>query len=345
MALQVIGCEVVPQLLAKLMAEARVVGPQRREGKDQWAFADVKDPCAVDLEYLSTTLPAKKYAFPPVEKLLRYELTERPVMEAVVESEPIVLFGVHPCDIYGLRALDLAFSDQNVDPNYSARRSQMRIVGVDCQPDEHCFCGSMGTASASDGYDLFLTPIASGYMAETATEAGEQMLEGLPTREATAAEMAEVKERLARKIQETSRVNAEVHSLPMLLSGLSESKHWEEHAGRCYSCGTCNLVCPTCYCFDVLDQMELNLTQGTKERQWDGCMLEAFGKVATGENFREEREDRLRHRFYRKYSYLFTKHGRPFCCGCGRCVRQCLVHIDPVEVLNDLICEAEGRQG
>ena len=345
MALQVIGCEVIPQLLAKLMAEGRVVGPQRREGTEQWAFADVKDPCDVDLEYISTTLPAKKYAFPPVEKLLRYELTERPVMEAVVESEPLVIFGAHPCDIYGLRALDLAFSDQNVDPNYEARRSQMRIVGVDCKPDKYCFCGSMGTASPNDGYDLFLSPITGGYVAETVTEAGAQMLEGLPTREATAAELAEVKERLARKIQETSRVNVEVHSLPMLLSGLENSKHWEEHAEKCYSCGTCNLVCPTCYCFDVLDQMALSLDRGTKEREWDGCMLEAFGKVAGGENFREEREERLRHRFYRKYSYLFTKHGRPFCCGCGRCVRQCLVHIDPVEVLNDLIVEAEGRQG
>jgi len=280
-----------------------------------------------------------------VETLLRYELAERPVMEAVVESEPIVLFGIHACDIYGLRALDIAFSDQNVDPNYAARRSQMRIVGVDCKPDDYCFCGSMGSATPTEGFDLFLTPVAGGYLAETATEAGAAMLTGLPTREATSEELAEAKARLARRTQETSKLSAEVHSLPLILSGLSGSANWEKHAERCYSCGTCNLVCPTCYCFNVTDKMALSLDQGNKDREWDGCMLEEFGKVATGENFREEREQRLRHRFYRKYSYLFTKFGRPYCCGCGRCVRQCLVHIDPVAVLNDMAAEAEGRKG
>lgn len=344
MPLQVIGCEVVPQLLARLMAEARVVAPHRRTGADQWAYAEVKDPCEVELEYISTILPAKKYAFPPVEQLLRYELAERPLMEAVVESEPLVIFGAHPCDIHGLWALDQVFCDVNVDPNYTAHRSGMRIVGVDCVPDEHCFCGSMGTATPADGFDLFLTVVEGGYLAETGTEAGAAMLDGLPSQEASAAALAQAKERLARRIQQTTRVSAECHSLPLLLSGLADSKQWGEHATRCYSCGTCNLVCPTCFCFSVIDRMALTLDRGTKDREWDGCMLEEFSKVATGENFREEREDRLRHRFYRKYSYLFTKYGRPYCCGCGRCVRQCLVHIDPVEVLNDLIAEAEGRR-
>jgi len=59
--------------------------------------------------------------------------------------------------------------------------------------------------------------------------------------------------------------------------------------------------------------------------------------VAGGENFRENREERLRHRFFRKYAYLYTRYGKPYCCGCGRCVRQCLVSIDPVAVINDLL--------
>jgi ferredoxin len=71
-------------------------------------------------------------------------------------------------------------------------------------------------------------------------------------------------------------------------------------------------------------------------------MLESFAEVASGENFREERPHRLRHRHFRKYAYLYTKFGRPFCCGCGRCVRQCLVHIDPVAIINDLIAESKG---
>lgn len=337
MALQVIGCEIITQLLEKLMAEGRVVAPHRREGKDQWAFEDVKDPGKVCLEYTSTILPPKQYAFPPLEKLVHYELAGKPRMEAVLDVEPLVVFGVHPCDIYGLTCLDTALGDTNPDPNYAARRAQMRVVGVDCVPDEYCFCASMDTASVSTGYDLFLTPLEGGYLVEVATPAGAGMLDGLPSRGATAAEVSEIKEALVRKVQQERKVNSEVHRLPLHLENAITSPLWAEQSERCYSCGSCNLTCPTCFCFNVTDQMALSLESGDREREWDGCMLEDFARVASGENFREEREERLRHRTFRKYSYLFARYGRPYCCGCGRCVRQCLVHIDPVAVLNEVI--------
>lgn len=340
MALQVIGCEAVTQLLEKLMAEGRVVAPQQREGQKQWVFDDVRDPCDVCLDYTSTILPPKKYAFPPKEKLIHYELSERPKMEAVIEAEPLVIFGAHPCDIYGLNALDKALCDQNVDPNWAARRAQIRIVGVDCEPDEYCFCGSMGTASVSGGYDLFLTPLNGDYVVEMATPAGEAMLAGIPAREASAEEIAAVKKRLETKLRQERKINCDVNSLPMHFGNFDKSPIWAEVADKCYSCGTCNLTCPTCFCFDVLDEMDLSLASGSRYREWDGCMLEEFAQVASGENFREEREDRLKHRFFRKYSYLFTKYGEPYCCGCGRCVRQCLVHIDPVDTINSLLARS-----
>lgn len=341
MALQVIGSEVVTQLLEKLMAEATVVAPHRREGLKQWAFAEVTDPAAVCLEYTSTILPPKKYAMPTRETLVHLELADKPRFEPVIEASPLVLFGVHPCDIYGLNVLDVALTDKNVDPNWSARRAQMRVVAVDCEPDDYCFCASMDTASVSEGYDLFLTPLNGDYVVEVATPAGEQMMSGLPARQATAAELAAVKERLASKFQQERRIHCELPNLPLHFESVADSPLWGERAKRCYSCGTCNLVCPTCYCFNVLDEMDLALHSGDRIREWDACMLEDFAKVASGENFREDKEARLRHRFYRKYSYLFAKYGRPYCCGCGRCVRQCLVHIDPVEVLNDVIAHGE----
>ncbi len=339
MTLKVIDCAALNALVEKLLQQGRVVAPQRREGKDQWAFADVKDPCDICLEYTSTIIPPKKYAFPPKEALLHYELGERPQYEAVTTSEPMVIFGAHPCDIYGLSCLDTAFSDKNPDPNYLERRSQMRVVGVECVPDEWCFCGSMGTGSVSEGYDLFLTPMEDSYLVEVATEEGAAMMEGLETKEATTADLGYLKARLLKKSNEGRKLNCEVHSLPMHLLGREKSPVWKEWAEKCYSCGTCNLTCPTCFCFDVLDQMDLSLQSGNTEREWDGCMLSEFAEVASGENFREDKSQRLRHRFYRKYAYLFSKFGKPYCCGCGRCVRQCLVKIDPVGILNDLLAE------
>jgi NAD-dependent dihydropyrimidine dehydrogenase PreA subunit len=332
----------IKQLVEKLQKEARVMAPHRREGREQWAFQEVTDPDLICLEYTTTTIPPKQFAFPPRETLVRVKLGgEALEAEAVTPAEPLVLFGVHPCDIYGLECLDTAYCDEHCDPNWVARRQQMRIVGVDCMPDHWCFCASMGTARVDSGYDLFLTPINGEYLVEVATEAGEKMLEGVTAREAEAGEVTQIKKQLAKKVDQERKINTDYHNLPLRFSGAANSEVWEKHAKRCYSCGTCILTCPTCYCFDVVDEVKLDLTETRRDRIWDGCMLEGFAKVASGENFRDERSQRLRHRHFRKYAYLFTKYGRPYCCGCGRCVRQCLAHIDPVEIINHLLEETE----
>ncbi|MCX7703870.1 MAG: 4Fe-4S dicluster domain-containing protein, partial [Planctomycetota bacterium] len=108
-------------------------------------------------------------------------------------------------------------------------------------------------------------------------------------------------------------------------------------ANRCYSCGTCTLVCPSCYCFDVEDDVSLsNLSSGERTRLWDSCQTESFAIVATGENFRKERSHRVRHRLYRKYYYLAEKYGDTFCVGCGRCGRQCTADIDIFDIVSAL---------
>ena len=104
MALRAIKPEGVTVLLESLMKETRVVAPHRREGEENWAFEEVRDPGKICLEYTSTIIPPKKYVFPPKETLVKYTLGDSPSAEAVIEAEPLVLFGVHPCDIYGINA-------------------------------------------------------------------------------------------------------------------------------------------------------------------------------------------------------------------------------------------------
>ena len=76
------------------------------------------------------------------------------------------------------------------------------------------------------------------------------------------------------------------HEIAAKVRASFKSKLWEELSRTCFSCGTCNLVCPTCYCFDVADDLNLDAVSGNRTRTWDGCMLPHFALVAGGHNFR-----------------------------------------------------------
>ena len=132
------------------------------------------------------------------------------------------------------------------------------------------------------------------------------------------------------------KLEFDVGELSPLMSQSYDSPLWDELAEICLACGQCTLVCPTCFCFNVYDEVELNLQDGERRRRWDSCQLDEFARVAGGENFREHQAARLRHRFMRKGRYLMEKYDELGCTGCGRCARSCLVDISPVDVFNDL---------
>lgn len=321
----------------------KVVGPQEHDTK--FAYKPLSRSDDLRLDHVRTLLPAKKVMFPQREALLEFSLGEQPQARAVIEDEPTALIGVHPCELHAIWCLDIAFSDNHADPNYLTRRSHTLIIGTDCLPDEHCFCVSMGTHVPRHGCDLFLTDIGDTYLVEIASKKGGQALaDAGGLREPTEADFRALDDSRSRKVQAMQKhVNIEVTRLPLLLSASWDSAVWEQEAERCYSCGACNLVCDTCFCFDVTDEVRMDLKGGTRERQWDACMLEGFAKIASGENFRPERKDRLRHRLYRKLQYLFARYGQPFCSGCGRCDSVCLVKIDTVDIVNRLVEESVGR--
>jgi sulfite reductase subunit B len=105
------------------------------------------------------------------------------------------------------------------------------------------------------------------------------------------------------------------------------------------------MVCPTCFCFDVQDDVSLNLEEGERYRRWDGCVLVDFARVATGENFRHDKASRFRHRIFRKGKYVLEKFGRPGCVGCGRCAVACLAEIaSPVEAFNAVAEASRARE-
>jgi ferredoxin len=230
----------------------------------------------------------------------------------------------------------------NCDCHYQARRKNATIVACDVQnASADVFAGCMGTATVREGFDILLTLVGDGYVAQAATEAGEALLAlagKLPDADPVSLGRREQVWQDAAKFLRRHRLKCSTEQLPEILSRSYEHPVWEKRSSKCYSCGSCVMVCPTCFCFDVRDEVRWDLAGGTRKRQWDSCMLADFAEVAGGHNFRKRRDERYRHRFYRKGKYLPDQLGFVACVGCGRCVTACTTFIaNPVEVYNALI--------
>jgi len=115
------------------------------------------------------------------------------------------------------------------------------------------------------------------------------------------------------------------------VSRLFEAPFWEEVAFACINCGTCTYLCPTCWCFDIQDEVAGKICD--RIRNWDSCMSPLFTLHGSGHNPREKKSQRVRQRFMHKLKYYPDKYGNGVqCSGCGRCVRYCPVNIDIREV-------------
>lgn len=338
MSLWIIDKDVMAAFVANVMGDYRVVGPLAKGSK--FAFGQIQDPADLRLDYNTSILPPKKYLQPQEERLMTFNRTGKTTVETVIEAEPTVIMGVHTCDLHALRVLDAAFTQDYPDAHYLRRREQTLLVGIEClEPcDEHSFCKSMDSLTVSEGYDLHLTDIGEAYAVDVGTKAGEGLLEKFAeARLATEKDMQQLNKALGAKWPRFPyKLDFDVGELPALMSQSYNSPVWAELSQICLACGQCTLVCPTCYCFNVYDKVDLSLQDGERRRRWDSCQLNEFAVVAGGENFREHQAARLRHRFMRKGRYLMEKFSELGCVGCGRCARSCLVDISPVNVFNDL---------
>ncbi|MBA7594496.1 Anaerobic sulfite reductase subunit A [subsurface metagenome] len=338
MKYEVITKEDFPSFVNGLLSEIEVVGVKMKEGK--FHYDKIKSYDELCLDYDVTLIPPKKYLLPPKETLLKFSLGGAIQVEPSIDATPRVILGVHPYDIKAIELMDAVFSDSNPDANYMERRRNTVIVGVDCRnPSPNAFCPSMGTDTTETGFDLLLTDIGEQYVVAIGSEKGEELLKKhARTREATEADLAQRKAAQEEALAKYKlSIKAAVEEIPELLEKNYDHPLWEELAAKCLSCGSCTMVCPTCVCFDVQDDLELNLTAGERFRQWDSCMLQGFAKVATGENFREDCTSRLRHRYFRKGNYMLKRYGKLGCVGCGRCIGACLAEIaNPVEAYNRL---------
>ena len=329
-----------PAFVAALIESRPVYGPVAK--RSRFAFERLETPDELRLDYDVSILPPKKLFFPPAQDLVTFDADGYRAALAPVEK---VLLGVHFYDVKAIDQTDLLFSERNYDVNYMAHRQTTTIVAANIQNvSSRAFFASVGTDVQPVGHDAFLTAIDGGYVLETRTARGEELLGFGAFEPSTAAQVDEAAavnaaalERCPEKLEHgTQAIAAKVRA------AFGDEALWSELAADCFSCATCNTVCPTCYCFDVQDTWNVDQTSGQRTRFWDGCLTEDFAKCSLGEgaceNFREERGARFRHRIMRKATYLNEKLGGPACVGCGRCSAGCTADIaDPARVINRIM--------
>ncbi|MBA7661877.1 Anaerobic sulfite reductase subunit A [subsurface metagenome] len=325
------------KLLSQWSQQFAVLTPTRDGNGSRMAPWDGEDTGFLDW-YRNTTVSARAVFQPFAEEMFRFQKDgDGYHIEATApEDRKRLLFGIRPCDARALTIIDMSFKDGYEDPYYLTRRNNALLVGLGCtNPRETCFCTSLGVnPGESKDVDLMLTDIGDYLLIEEVTPAGSDLLaqtggleEATEVDEARAREATEaVQGKVTRKI-DTKNIQEK------LLAGYENREYWEQVSAKCISCGICTLLCPTCYCFDIND--ELVKKQGTRFRSCDSCAFSIYTRMPV-ENPREEKWQRVRQKVAHKYEFYPMNFDVIACTGCGRCIRLCPVNWDITQTLESL---------
>ncbi len=335
------------RLVGILLDSIEVIGPKQididKDGKPVHQYLPVRSFAELDLDYETTEYSAKTYFLPYKENLSTYRFGDAEWKQEIrYRLQPRAIVGLHACDINALLKLDKVLArDFFPSPYYISRRKNTFIVGLDHMPGEHCFCKSLGTNTVTRGFDLFLTDLGERYFVAVDSDRGYTLLQQVRTSDVTEQDTRDYLE-ARKRIAAAFKTEVNIQNLPNLLDIEFESEVWKKWGGKCLSCGSCAMVCPTCYCYGVTERVSMDNTEGAKIRQLYSCNLLDFAAVAGGLNFRPRRETRLKYRYYHQHRGFVETYEEPKCVGCGRCSRVCLAGINPPDVIRDLQAEVQS---
>jgi ferredoxin len=281
----------------------------------------------------NTRYPPKSLFLPQSEEM--FYVQDVDFVPAHTEAPTRTILGIRPCDARALQLLDGVFaSPENQDPYWVQRREQTTLVVLGCtSPCETCFCTTVGSGPFdARGADAVLIESGNGYLVDVRSEKGEALFDDLAD-----ASQGQVQASRQVKADALSRMERafETEGVQDKLYGLFESDFWFEIQQACLGCGVCTFLCPTCHCFDIVDEIQ----KSERVRNWDSCMFRIYSQEASGHNPRPTNVERTRQRIMHKYAYFLENYGEIGCTGCGRCVRNCPAAID----IRETIRSAQSR--
>jgi sulfhydrogenase subunit beta (sulfur reductase) len=277
----------------------------------------------------------KQFFFPPDIRLWQSRREEGGWRLEVTPADapPSALLGVRACDLAALEVHDRVFSKGHyIDPIYQERRRRAFIVTVQCTTSGGtCFCASLGTGPrATSGFDLALTEVLEDgqhfFLVEVGTKQGAEILAAVTHRPATPAEVATAKSLVAGAAQNQKRF-LDTEGLQAFLYDNFENPHWDQVVERCLTCGNCAITCPTCFCHNYHDSLDVTGQVAERWRHWEVCFSVDHSYIHGGA-IRPSPRSRYRQWLTHKLATWVDQFGCLGCVGCGRCITWCPVGID-----------------
>lgn len=302
---------------------------------------DKAEEAVLPEKYINTVRSAKEFMFPVTEAVVEFSFRNKDVKihDAHPEEDEKLIVGLRPCDAAAFTITDDIFNYEYKDEFYLTRRRNAALITFACEAiDEACFCTSVGLKPDSiQGSDILFKKNSAGtYIAYVNSEKGQKVIDSVKE---LFEEVIEVVEDipLYRDLENKMRSPLDTVKIKEWLDKNFESPLWDEYSSRCLGCGSCAYLCPTCHCFDIVD--ETKYSQGLRRKNWDACQFPLFTLHASGHNPRDVQSKRYRQRVMHKFKYYSDRFNKTLCTGCGRCVRSCPVNLDIYQVVSELTKE------
>lgn len=327
-------------------AKTRVIAPVEENGQSY--YRPIQDLAQGQLSGAMPRRSLKEFFFPPSEPLLHWtqRQSEIEIEEVPTAFPPQIILGALPCDAAAVELLDKVMGWDYRDELWFGRRQATTIIGLACRGgDRSCFCTLTGLApDAARGSDLLFIPQGNGFLVEIVSPKGEALLQAHGRYFQEGKEEASTRSgREAARQKVEALFGGQIDNLGQWLADHFENDFWKAIALRCHGCGACAMLCPTCHCFDIVDEPE-GVCRGTRRRNWDTCQTAKFTVHGSGHNPRGEQNARFRQRLMHKFSIYPRRFEAILCSGCGRCARACPGGMDLPELLNALAAETRAKK-
>jgi formate hydrogenlyase subunit 6/NADH:ubiquinone oxidoreductase subunit I len=327
--------------LRKLHKDAKLVAPlTNKHGDTLLSTIHNLDKEPIDLSRQPQN-SLKSFFLPQQETLAHYNIDGDGYTFTNAEPpEDTIYFGIRSCDLTALLYMDLIFSKPAKDETYFGRRKKSLIITIGCNdPFSHCFCEATNSGPYLDyGYGLQFIDLGSRYYVAAGRSKGADILTKWSYffREVTEDDQ---KLRYQLFLESRGRFNRNIqleHACQILQKNSVDENIWKKLSSRCYDCGGCAYVCPTCTCFSV-DDLPSSKTEGIRVRSWDACTSSGFTRMAGNHNPVDRTRYALQRRFLHKLKFDYKEHGKASCTGCGRCVDICFGGVDITSFIQMLL--------